>query len=133
MGFGSGVPLHLGTAGSDAVLTSSGITVVFPSTIRGNVGASPITGDAIGLTCLEVTGTIYSVNAGGPLSCRVTNAPALTMAVGDEESAYTEAAGRTGLDFVNLGAGQIGGRKLVPGVYKWTSSLSISTDVTLAG
>ena len=55
------------------------------------------------------------------------------MAVRDEESAYTEAAGRTGLDFVNLGAGQIGGRELVPGVYKWTSSLSISTDVTLAG
>jgi hypothetical protein len=133
VGFSTLAPVNLGTAGTFAILTSSGITDVHASAITGDVGASPITGDAIGLTCPEVTGTIYSVNAGGPLACRVTNAPALTTAVADEESAYTDAAGRTSPDFVNLAAGQIGGRTLAPGLYTWTSSVSISGDVTLAG
>jgi hypothetical protein len=126
-------PVNLGTASTFAILTGSGITDVFASRISGNVGASPITGDAIGLTCPEVTGTIFSVNAGGPLACRVTNAAALTRAVSDETSAYTDAAGRSGPDFVNLAAGQIGGRTLAPGLYRWGSSVSITTDVTLAG
>jgi hypothetical protein len=132
-GFSSVAPVNLGAAGSFAILTSSGITDVYASRISGDVGASPITGDAIGLTCPEVTGTIYSVNAGGPLACRVTNAPALTTAVRDVESAYTDAAGRTSPDFVDFGAGQIGGRTLAPGLYKWSTGVSISTDVTLAG
>jgi len=125
--------VNLGTASTFAILTGSGVTDVHASAIRGNVGASPITGGAIGVTCPEVTGTIYSVNAAGPLPCRVTNAPVLTVAVRDEERAYTDAAGRSGPDFVNLGAGQMGGKTLPPGFYKWTSGVSISTDVTLAG
>lgn len=32
-----------------------------------------------------------------------------------------------------LGAGDIGGKTLTPGVYKWSSGLLIPTDVTLAG
>jgi hypothetical protein len=132
-GFRGPAPVSLGAAGTFAILTGSGITDVYASRITGNVGASPITGDAIGLTCPEVTGAIYSVNAGGPLACRVTNAPALTQAVGNEESAYTDAAGRPSPDFINLGAGQIGGRTLAPGLYKWSTGVSISTDVTLAG
>lgn len=126
-------PVNLRTAGSFAILTKSGITDVPRSTITGNVGASPITGAAIGLTCSEVTGTIYSVNAGGPLPCRVTNASLLTTAVHDEETAYTDAAGRTLPKAVNLGAGNIGGLTLTPGLYKWTSNVSISKNVTLAG
>ena len=126
-------PVNLGTAGSFAILTKSGITDVPSSKITGNVGASPITGAAIGLTCPEVTGTIYSVNATGPLACRVTAPSILTTAVRDEETAYTDAAGRTNPGFVNLGAGQIGGLTLAPGLYKWTSNVGISKDVTLAG
>jgi hypothetical protein len=126
-------PVSLGAASAFAILTGTGITDVYASRITGNVGASPITGAAIGLTCPEVTGTIYSVNAGGPLACRVTNAPALTQAVGDEGSAYTDAAGRPSPDFVNLGAGQIGGRTLAPGLYKWSTGVLIPTSITLAG
>ena len=48
-----------------------------PLAITGDVGASPITGAAIGLTCTEVTGTIYTVDAAGPLPCRVTDATRL--------------------------------------------------------
>jgi hypothetical protein len=127
-------PVSLGKAGAFAILTKSGITDVFPSAINGDVGASPITGAAIHLTCAEVmTGIIYSVNAAGPLPCRVTDPTLLTVAVGDMETAYTDAAGRTLPNFVDLGAGLIGGLTLVPGLYKWNTRVLISTDVTLSG
>lgn len=126
-------PVNLGTASGFAILAKSGITDVPTSKVTGNVGASPITGAAIGLTCAEVTGTIYSANAAGPLPCRVTDATGLTTAVSDQETAYTDAAGRTNPTAVNLGAGDIGGLTLAPGLYKWTSNVGISKDVTLAG
>jgi len=78
-------------------------------------------------------GTIYTVNAAGPLPCRVVNPTRLTSAVGAMGTAYNDAAGRTLPNAVNLGAGQIGGLTLAPGLYKWTSNVSISTDVTLRG
>jgi len=127
-------PVPLGRAGAFAILTKSGITDVFPSSINGDVGASPITGAAIHLTCAEMmTGTIFSVNAAGPLPCRVTDPSLLTKAVGDMETAYTDAAGRTLPDFTDLGAGLIGGLTLVPGLYKWNTRVLMSTDVTLSG
>ena len=126
-------PVNLGSAANFAILSKSGITNVPSSVIRGDVGSSPITGAAIGLTCPQVTGTIYTVNAAGPLPCRVVNPTRLTSAVGAMGTAYNDAAGRTLPKAVNLGAGQIGGLTLAPGLYKWTSNVSISTDVTLRG
>lgn len=127
-------PVRLGRASSFAILTKTGVTDVFPSTISGDVGASPITGAAILLTCTEMmVGTIYSVNAAGPLPCRVTAPAILTTAVTNMETAYHDAAGRKLPDFVNLGAGKIGGLTLTPGLYNWTTGVSISTDVTLKG
>jgi Ice-binding-like/Bacterial Ig-like domain len=124
----------LGTAGPFAILTKSGITDVFPSAINGDVGTSPITGAAIHLRCTEMmTGIIYSVNAAGPLPCRVTAPTLLTKAVGDMEIAYTNAAGRKLPNFTDLGAGKIGGLTLVPGLYKWHTGVLISTNVTLSG
>ena len=126
-------PVNLGTADTFAILTKTGMTDVYASSIKGDVGASPITGAAIGLTCPELMGKIYTVDGGASLPCRVANAPFLTGAVRDEENAYTDAAGRTNPGFVNLGAGQIGGLRLTPGLYKWTGAVSISRTVTLAG
>jgi len=127
-------PVPLGTAGPFAILTKSGITDVFPSAINGDVGASPITGAAIHVRCVEMmTGTVYSVNAAGPLPCRVTDPTLLTKAVGDMEIAYTNAAGRKNPNFINLGAGKIGGLTLVPGLYKWTTGVLISKSVTISG
>jgi len=123
----------LGTAGAFAILTKSGVTDIPTSIITGDVGASPISGTAIGVTCAEVTGTIYSVDAAGPLPCRVTDPTLLTTAVGDMEIAYTDAAGRTLPNFTELGAGEIGGLTLVPGLYKWGTNVLISTNVTLSG
>jgi hypothetical protein len=126
--------VSLGTAGEFAILTKTGITDVFASSINGDVGASPITGAAIHLTCTEMmTGIIYSVNAAGPLPCRVTDPTLLTTAVGDMQTAYTDAAGRTDPNYTNLGAGLIGGLTLAPGLYKWDTRVLISTDVTISG
>ena len=127
-------PVPLGKAGIFAILTKTGITDVFASSITGDIGASPITGAAIHVTCAEmVTGTIYTVNAAGPLPCRVTDPTLLTTAVANMQTAYTNAAGRTNPNFTNLGAGHIGGLTLAPGLYKWTTGVSISSDVTISG
>ena len=123
----------LGAAGTFAILSKTGVTDVYASAITGDVGSSPITGAAILVTCTEVTGTIFSVDAAGPLPCVVTTAPFLTSAVGDMETAYLDAAGRTLPDFNELGAGEIGGLTLAPGLYKWGTGVLISTDVTLSG
>jgi hypothetical protein len=126
-------PVNLNSASSFAVLTKSGVTDVPASVITGNVGASPITGAASALTCAEVTGNTYSVDAAGPLPCRITDPPLLTVAIKDMMTAYTDAAGRTLPTATNLGAGEIGGLTIAPGLYKWGTGVSISTDVTLAG
>ncbi len=125
-------PVNLGSAGAFTILSKSGITDVAPSPVVGDVGTSPISGAALLLTCAEVTGRILVVNAAGP-ACAVNDAVTLTAAVRDMETAYSDAAGRTVPDFNELGAGEIGGITLVPGLYKWGTGVSISTDVTLSG
>ena len=126
--------VKLGSAGTFALLSKTGITDVYASVITGDVGASPITGAAIGLTCGEIAaGILYTVDAAGPLPCSVTAATLLTSAVSDMEAAYTDAAGRVLPDFINLGTGEIGSKTLAPGLYKWGTDVSISTDVTLNG
>ncbi len=126
-------PIDLASAGKFVILSKTGITDVYASAVVGDVGTSPITGAALLLTCGEVVGTIYTVDAAGPLPCRVTAASTLGMAVLDMEYAYDDAAGRVGPDFTELGAGQIGGLTLAPGLYKWGTGVLISTDVTLNG
>ncbi len=126
-------PVDLGTAGSFAILSKTGVTNVYASAITGNVGSSPITGAAILVTCTEVSGIIFSVDAAGPLPCTVNSAPFLTLAVLDMEIAYLDAQGRSSPDFTEVGAGEIGGLTLRPGLYKWGSGVSISSDVTIAG
>ncbi len=126
-------PVNLGGAAPFAILTKSGVTDKPTSVITGDVGASGISGTAIGVTCAEVTGIIYSVDEAGPLPCRVTDATLLTAAVGNMETAYTDAAGRTLPDVTELNSGEIGGYTLAPGLYKWGTGVSISYDVTLSG
>jgi hypothetical protein len=80
-----------------------------------------------------VAGTIYSVDAAGPVPCGVTDATRLTTSIGDMQTAYTDAAGRSNPDFLNLDAGNIGGKTLTPGLYKWTSALLIPSDIEISG
>ena len=129
----AGNGIDLGVAGNFVILSKSGITDVYKSAITGDIGTSPITGAAIGVRCSEVTGSIYSVDAAGPLPCGLIDASRLTTAVSDMQTAYTNAASRSTPDFVNLGAGDIGGKTLTPGLYKFTSAVIIPTDVVISG
>ena len=131
--FAAHAPVSLGSAGKFAILSKTGITDVYESAVTGDVGTSPITGAALHLTCKEVSGKIYVVDAAGPLPCAINDAVTLTTAVGDMQTAYSNAEGRVLPDFNELGAGEIGGLTLVPGLYKWGTDLLISTDVALTG
>ena len=124
-------PVNLGSAGNFIILGQSAITDVPSSAITGNVGLSPATGASIGLACPEVTGNIYSVDAAGP-ACKITSAAALTTAFNDKGTAYTDAAGRAP-DYTELAAGNIGGMNLGPATYKWSTALSMTSNVTLTG
>ncbi len=136
------LPVNLGTAGNYVILAKTGITTTGTTAITGNIGISPaaasfITGfsliaDATNVfaTSSLVTGKVYASNYASPTP---TN---LTTAIGDMETAYPHAAGRTPPPsgaFLNVGAGELGGQTLVPGLYKWTTGVTISTDVTLSG
>jgi hypothetical protein len=130
---GSLAGVNLGVAGNFAILSKSGITDVYKSAILGDIGTSPITGAALLVSCAEVVGNVYTVDAAGPLPCRVVSATMLTTAVGDMQAAYTDAAGRINPDFLNLGAGNIGGKTLTPGLYKFSTAVVIPTDITISG
>jgi len=124
--------VKLGKAGFFTILSESGIQDVPASAIVGNVGTSPITGAADHLSCAEVTGRVFSVDAAGPAPCSVAKAAVLTTAVGAMTTAYNDAPGRTP-DVNELGAGNIGGLTIPPGTYRWTSSVLIPANVTLQG
>ncbi|MDB6059609.1 MAG: uncharacterized protein JWO95_3453 [Verrucomicrobiales bacterium] len=132
-------PVDLGTAGNFVILAKSGISTVPTSAVTGDIGVSPIdstaiTGFSLNLTAgsafatsAQITGKVYAPGYASPTPAN------LTTAVGDMETAYTDAAGRSLPDFTELGAGEIGGLTLVPGLYKWGTDVLISTDVTLNG
>jgi len=131
--------VDLGTAGNYVILAKTAISTVPTSAVTGDIGLSPaaasfITGfslvaDATNVfsTASQLTGRAYAANYASPTP---TN---LTTAVSDMEAAYTDAAGRPTPDFLNHGAGEIGGLVLVPGLYKWTTNVLITTNVTLNG
>ncbi len=133
-----GLPVNLGTAGGFAILAKSGVSTVPASAITGNVGLSPaaatfITGfsliaDSTNVFSIstQVTGKIYAADYAVPTPSN------LTTAIGDMETAFTDAAGRAP-GVTELGAGNVGGMNLLPGVYKWGTGLLIPTDVTLTG
>ena len=126
-------PVNLRSAGTFTILSKTGITDVYASAITGDVGTSPITGAALLLTCGEVSGKVFVVDAAGPLPCAINDATTLTAAVLDMETAYLDAEGRVSPDFTELGAGEVGGLTLKPGLYKWSTDLLITNDVTLSG
>src|ERR1017187_8892930 len=113
--------VNLGTASSFAILAGSQITDAGGAStiVSGDVGLSPATGAAIGLTAPQVIGgTIYSVNAFGPLGS-VNNPGLLTTAKNDLSTAYTDAANRPvpGANAFGVTDNQLGGKTLLPGAY----------------
>ena len=130
-------PVALGTSANFAILAQSTVTNVPTSAIIGNLGLSPaaasyITGFAptkVGTywTSPQVVGGIFAADNDAPTPSN------LTTAVADMQTAYTDAAGRPSPNFLNLGAGSIGGLTLVPGLYKWASSVTVAADIALVG
>jgi Ice-binding-like/Bacterial Ig-like domain len=132
------MPVNLATAGNYVILSRSGISTVPASVITGNLGVSPIAATSITMfsliadstnvfsTSSQVTGKIYAADYAAPTPAN------LTTAVSDMELAFTDAAGRAP-DVTELGAGNIGGMTLAPGVYQWSTGVLIPTDLTLNG
>jgi hypothetical protein len=131
--------LNLGTAGDYVILSQSGISTGPASAVTGNMGVSPIASTAITgfslimdssgqfSTSSQVTGKVYAPDYASPTPAN------LTTAIGDMQTAYTTAAGRTSPDYTELGSGNIGGKTLAPGLYKWSTDVTIPTDVMLSG
>ena len=137
---GPGV-VNLGTAGDFAALTKSGISTTGITTITGNIGVSPAAASAItgfGLIMDTdgtsshtpiVTGKVYAADYAAPTPAK------MTTAVSDMETAYTTANNlTTPAPVVDLYAGDISGRTLAAGLYKWGTGLLITNaGVTLSG
>lgn len=131
------LPVDLLSAGDFVILAKTGISTVPSSDIEGDMGVSPIlspaiTGFALILdgsgefsTSAQVTGKIYAPDYMPPTPAK------MTAAISAMEAAYTEAAGRTIPDTIDLSGGLIGGLTFTPGLHTWGTAVSISTDVTL--
>lgn len=131
--------VNLGTAGSYVIVAKSGVSTTGTTSIVGDIGISPaaatfVTGFALIAdasntfsTSSMVTGKVWAANYTAPTPA------ALTTAVLDMQTAYTDAAGRSLPDFTELGAGNINGRTLVPGLYKWGTGVNVPIAVTLTG
>ncbi|HVS88415.1 MAG TPA: ice-binding family protein [Candidatus Acidoferrum sp.] len=115
-----GIP-SLRSACSFGVLASSQVTNVqgSPSKITGDVGVSPGT-QVTGFPSGTITGTVHAGDA------------VAALAQGDLGVAYVDLAGRTAPAPKTV-AGDLGGMTLTPGIYKSTSSLFITGNLTLSG
>lgn len=132
------MPVDLGMAGDYVILAKTGISTVPNSDITGNIGVSPIDSTAI-------TGFSLTVDASNQFSISsqltgkafaadyTTPTPSnLTTAVSNMETAYTDAAGRAA-DYTELHSGDLSGKTLTAGVYKWSTGVLINSDITLSG
>jgi hypothetical protein len=136
------LPVDLGSAENFVILAKTGIskTGAAGTAIVGDIGISPaaltfITGfsqtmDASNVfaTSIYVTGSIYAADMAVPTPAN------MTTAISNMELAYTDAADRALPDFTELGAGNVSGMTLEPGLYKWgTNVLITNAGVTIAG
>lgn len=130
----------LGTAGNFVILAKTGISTTGATSIVGDIGISPaaatyITGFGLIMdgsghysTSSLVNGRVYASDYANPTPAT------MTQAISDMETAYTNAAGRTNPNGTELYAGLLAGQTFVPGLYKWSSAVSVSAaGVTLDG
>jgi len=132
--------VNLGTAGDFVILAKTGISCTGSTQITGDLGISPaaatyITGfdliaDASTTFSLSslVTGKVFAADFTEPTPTK------LTTAIGDMETAYTNAAGRLLPDFTELYSGNLTGKTLIPGLYMWTTTVLVGdAGVTISG
>ena len=133
--------VDLKTAGDFVILTKSGISTTGATSITGDIGVSPAAASAItGFDLIMdtdgqssstpiVNGKVYASDYADPTPAK------LTTAVSDMETAFTTANGLTEpAPIVDLYAGDISGRTLAPGLYKWSTGVLVTSEgVTLSG
>jgi hypothetical protein len=130
--------VNLATAANFAILAKTGVSTTGSTVVVGNIGVSPapasyLTGFALTLpaagafsTSAEVSGSVYASDYANPTPAN------LTTAVLDMQNAYTDGMSRAA-GTTELGAGNIGGLTLAPGVYNWSTGVTIPANVTLSG
>jgi ice-binding like protein len=119
IGGGSGSPV-LASACTFGVLAGQSITNINNTTVSGDIGVSPAT---------SVTGFPPGTFSGA----NGTSTGAAATAQSDLTKAYLDLAGRTAPAPQDVSGADLGGTTKAPGLYKSTSTLSITGDVTLAG
>jgi hypothetical protein len=137
-----GLAVNPAAPGSFVLLGKTAITNATGSKISGgDVGLSPAAASyLVGFSPVadgsNVFSTSIAVAAPGKIFAADYAVPTpanLTTAILAMEAAYADAAGRSPPDFLNVGAGNLGGLTLAPGLYTWGTSLTIPADVTFAG
>jgi len=131
-------PVLLGTAEEWSILAKAGVSTVPPSKIIGAVGVSPIaqgalTGFNLPLDKSGEFATSTQARALYAADFAVPTPSKLTTAILNMQTAAVDAAGRTPPDFVNLHTGALGGQTLVPGLYKFSTSVEFDDDCVLNG
>jgi methionine-rich copper-binding protein CopC len=129
--------VNLGEAGNYVLLAKTAIINSGTSAVTGDLGLSPaatsyITGFALTdftgfATSSQITGKVFAADMASPTPVN------LTTSVENMITAYNDAAGRPSPDFLELGTGDIGGETLTPGLYKWTTTVSMPSDVVISG
>lgn len=129
------IDIDLGTAGDFATLTKAGISTTGLTTVTGNIGVSPsaatsITGfglimdtDGTSSHTPIVIGKVYAANYAAPTPAK------MTTAVSDMETAFS--AGNalvTPAPVVGLYDGDLSGRTLAAGLYKWSTGVLITNQ-----
>ena len=134
-------PIDLGSAADFSALTKSGVSTIGVTSIEGNIGVSPASATAItgfGLIMDAnnqsshtpiVSGKVYASDYATPTPTK------MTVAVADMENAFNVAMGLVvPAPIVDLHAGNISGRTLATGLYKWSTGLLVTNaGVTLNG
>ena len=144
----SSASLILGNAENFTIFgqSSAGITAATPvgTIITGNIGTSYVGAAIPQISCTEVSGNIYILStasySGGHdsnVSCLIVNDTIVSNAASDMLTAFTYYSGVSVPNYAarinELGAGTLTGLDLAPGVYKWTTPVSITGDITLNG
>ena len=140
--------VNLGTAANYAILAKTGVASVPISAVTGNVGLSPaartfLTGWSLITEPTDTYFTSAQVAAPGKLyaadNVGGTTSVDLTTAVGNMETAYTNATGRTASSAAttNVGGGTLTSQTFNSvgpvTVYEWGSAVVIPTDLTFNG
>jgi hypothetical protein len=131
--------ISLGAAGDFAVFAAAGVGLGAGATVGGDVGVDAGLAALTGFTLVAdpggtfststgvITGSIYSTDHSDPTPGMLSTAAAAMTAAHDDGMARLLPTG------TDMGAGELGGLVLPPGLYHWNSAATITTDLTLTG